>query len=80
MATAYIDLRSATLEYTNGGGGYISYVAGVHGGFTIADGVVIENATGGSGADTLIGNNSYWWLYGLGGADMASYAGGTNAI
>ena len=32
-----------------GGGGFVSYADGVHGGFTIANGVVIENAVGGIG-------------------------------
>jgi serralysin len=47
-ADAVIDLRAATLEYGPGGGGFISYVTGIHGGFTIAHGVVIENAIGGA--------------------------------
>jgi serralysin len=55
-AAATIDLRAATLAVEPGGGGFVSYVQGVHGGFTIANGVVIENATGGSGNDTLTGN------------------------
>ncbi|MBX3569200.1 MAG: M10 family metallopeptidase C-terminal domain-containing protein [Rhizobiaceae bacterium] len=57
-SSATIDLRPATLKYESGGGGYVSYVAGIFGGFTIAAGVVIENATGGKGADTLIGNSA----------------------
>ncbi|MCA0872342.1 pre-peptidase C-terminal domain-containing protein [Seohaeicola saemankumensis] len=55
-ADATLDLRAATLEYEVGGGGFISYVDGVIGGRTIANGVVIENATSGSGDDTLNGN------------------------
>jgi len=51
-----IDLRAATLLYETGGGGYVSYVNGIFGGFTIANGVVIENAFGGSGNDTIQGN------------------------
>ena len=38
-----LDLRAATLVYNQGGGGYISWVDGVHAGFTIAAGVDIEN-------------------------------------
>ncbi len=53
---AVIDLREATLEYENGGGGFISYVDGVIGGFTIANGVEIENAASGAGDDRLVGN------------------------
>ena len=42
-----IDLRAATLQYEVGGGGFMSYAYGIYGGFTIANGVTIENATGG---------------------------------
>ena len=55
---ANIDLRPATLKYEYGGGGWISYAWGIHGGFTIANGVTIENATSGSGHDKLIGNDA----------------------
>ncbi|MGQ0533245.1 MAG: beta strand repeat-containing protein, partial [Caulobacteraceae bacterium] len=73
---ATIDLRAATLLNAVGGGGYVSFVFGVHGGFTIANGVVIENATGGSGADTLIGNDAANILNGGAGADtMTGNAG-----
>lgn len=66
---ARIDLTAATLDYSPTGGGVISFLYNdpaavatthpallLHGGFTIANGVVIENATGGSGNDVLIGN------------------------
>lgn len=53
-----IDLRAATGNVEEGGGGFLSYVSGVRGGFTIAAGAVIENATGGGGADTIIGNDA----------------------
>lgn len=66
---ATIDLRAATLLYEEGGGGRLSYAPGIFGGFTIANGVVIENATGGSGADTLIGNAANNVLTGGSGAD-----------
>ncbi|WP_297619746.1 M10 family metallopeptidase, partial [uncultured Roseicyclus sp.] len=68
-AAAVIDLRAATLTYAPGGGGFVSYVVGIHGGFTIAAGVVIENATGGSGNDTITGNDADNLLFGNGGAD-----------
>lgn len=55
---ATIDLRAATLLNEVGGGGWVSYVNNVHQGFTIANGVVIENAIGGSAGDTLIGNSA----------------------
>ncbi|MGD9981257.1 MAG: M10 family metallopeptidase C-terminal domain-containing protein, partial [Hyphomonadaceae bacterium] len=69
-SAATIDLRAATLLNAVGGGGYVSYVSGIHGGFTIANGVVIENAVGGSGNDTLIGNAAANTLDGGQGADQ----------
>jgi len=69
-----IDLRPATLQYEAGGGGWVSYAAGIHGGFTIANGVVIENAVGGAGADTIIGNTAANWLFG--GLDNDTIDGG----
>ncbi|ORE96530.1 hypothetical protein ATO13_06690 [Stappia sp. 22II-S9-Z10] len=71
---ATIDLRMASLKAAEGGGGFISYVDGVHGGFTIANGVTIENAIGGSGDDTLIGNTADNRLNGGAGSD--AMAGG----
>ena len=53
-----IDLRPATLQYEYGGGGWVSYASGIHGGFTIANSVTIENARSGSGNDTLTGNEA----------------------
>jgi serralysin len=58
LRAATIDLRAATLQVEPGGGGFISYVHGVFGGFTIANGVTIENAFSGSGNDMLVGNNA----------------------
>ena len=55
-ADAVIDLRAATLQYETGGGGYLSYVDGVIGGYTIANGVQIEEASTGSGDDIVRGN------------------------
>ncbi|HJQ60003.1 MAG TPA: M10 family metallopeptidase C-terminal domain-containing protein, partial [Vineibacter sp.] len=55
---AQIDLNAATLDYSATGGGLISFVDDIHGGYTIANGVVIENGTGGSGNDTIIGNGA----------------------
>ena len=55
---AVVDLRSATLRESDGqgAGGYMSRVDGVNGGFTIANGAVIENAIGSRGNDLLQGN------------------------
>jgi hypothetical protein len=62
---ATIDLRAATLKYEIGGGGWMSFSANndpkvdpVFAGFTIANGVTIENATSGAGNDTLVGNEA----------------------
>ncbi|HEX6375385.1 MAG TPA: M10 family metallopeptidase C-terminal domain-containing protein, partial [Allosphingosinicella sp.] len=53
-----IDLRQATLKYEVGGGGFVSFAYGIYGGYTIANGVTIENATSGSGHDKLTGNSA----------------------
>ena len=52
-ANAIIDLRPATLNYEPGGGGYVSYVDGIRGGYTIAAGTTIQAAVGGTGNDVL---------------------------
>ncbi len=65
---AVIDLRAATLIGAHAGG-YVSNIKGIVGGFTIANGVVIEQATGGSGNDSLNGNAAANTLYGLSGND-----------
>ena len=55
---ARIDLTAATLDYSPTGAGVVSYAQGIFGGYTIANGVVIENAAGSSGNDVLIGNDA----------------------
>jgi hypothetical protein len=55
VTSVLLDLRAAPLTGPQAGG-YISWQFGVSGGFTIANGVVIENARGGTGADILRGN------------------------
>lgn len=65
----HIDLLAATLDYSPTGGGVVSFVAGTFGGYTIANGVVIENATGGSGHDALVGNSAANTLTGNNGND-----------
>lgn len=69
-ADARIDLLAATLDYTPTGGGVVSFAQGIYGGFTIANGVVIENATGGSGNDVIIGNGASNVLNGGAGDDV----------
>lgn len=71
-----INLNAATLEYAEGGGGSVSYRSGVYGGFTIANGAVIENADGGNGNDTLIGNAANNFLRGAGGDDIIEAGAG----
>ena len=73
-----INLNDATLLYEPGGGGFISFVGDIHGGFTIANGVIIENAIGGSGADLIIGNQADNIL--AGGNDNDEVIGGTAKI
>lgn len=64
-----IDLRAAPLVGGHAGG-YVSYAAGIVGGFTIAHNVVIENANGGNGADQIVGNDASNKLYGDSGNDV----------
>lgn len=64
-----IDLRAATLQYEEGGGGFVSQADTIAGGYTIAAGVVIENAISGSGSDLLQGNAANNTLDGKQGAD-----------
>ena len=75
-----IDLRDATLGHDAGGGGYLSYVTGIEGGYTIAHGAVIENATGGSAADGITGNDVANVLRGNGGNDTISGGLGNDQI
>ena len=84
-----IDLRAATLDNTAIGGGAVSFAGGIYGGYTIANGVVIENATSGSGSDTLTGNSAANVLTsgsgndvlrGLGGGDTFDGGGGIDTL
>ncbi|MDQ4086674.1 MAG: M10 family metallopeptidase C-terminal domain-containing protein [Pseudomonadota bacterium] len=77
---ANIDLRPATLKYEYGGGGWISYAWGIHGGYTIANGVTIENATSGSGNDRLVGNEARNILTANAGTDTLSGNGGDDVL
>jgi serralysin len=69
-----ISLQQATLDYSKTGGGVVSYVEGVRGGFTIAYNVWIENATSGSGNDRLQGSLRANILDGGSGQDTADYS------
>lgn len=78
--TAVIDLRDATLSYEFGGGGFISYVDGIFGGFTIANGAVIERAQGGTGGDFIFGNAVGNRLDGRAGDDEISGGDGDDTV
>lgn len=77
-----IDLRAATLDSKDGSGagGYVSWVKGVMGGFTIAHGVKIENARGGAGDDTINGNEFANELRGSGGDDLLNGFAGNDTL
>ena len=75
-----IDLRPASLKYEHGGGGWISYAYGIHGGFTIANGVTIENAASGDGKDKLTGNDAANRLSSGAGDDMIAAGGGDDTL
>ncbi len=77
---ANIDLRAATLQYEEGGGGWVSYATGAWTGFTIANGVTIENASSGAGADTLGGNDAANILNAGAGADTIVARGGDDTL
>lgn len=81
-----IDLRAALIDYATGGGGFISTATGIAGGLTIAQNVIIENGRGGSGNDTIVGNNAANTLVGgagndtlIGGLGMDTIYGGYGA-
>ena len=79
-ADASIDLRPATLQYEEGGGGRVSYAYGLHGGFVIANSVTIEDARSGSGNDTLTGNEAANRLESGTGNDTLSGMGGNDTL
>lgn len=66
---ATINLQAATLVGPNGGG-ELSFISGVAGGYTIANGAAIEHASGGGGDDTLTGNALNNTLSGNDGNDL----------
>lgn len=71
-----INLNAATLRVETGGGGFYSGEVGIAGGFTIANGVLIENATGARGDDRLYGTGKANTLIGGGGDDTLVGGGG----
>ena len=79
-SNSIMDLRAATLQHAAGGGGFISFVNGINGGFSIANGVTIENATGGTAIDSITGNGAANILSGNAGNDRISGLGGADKI
>lgn len=75
-----IDLRAATLAAEEGGLGRVSYAQGIHGGVTIAEGVVIENATSAGGDDTLTGNAANNTLSAGAGEDILNGGAGDDVL
>lgn len=69
-ADAVIHLTAATIDTSPTGGGLVSYVDGAPGGFTIAQGVVVEDARTGGGDDLLAGNAANNRLDGGAGDDL----------
>jgi len=65
-----IDLRAASLNPGKNAAGFVSRQSDIGGGYTIANGVVIENAIGGQAGDRLIGNGAANRLKGNAGADV----------
>jgi len=74
-----INLTAAPLSGVNAGG-YVSYASGIVGGYTIANGVLIENATGGSGNDLITGNSAANVLDGGAGADALTGGAGNDTM
>ncbi|MEZ5778693.1 MAG: M10 family metallopeptidase [Paracoccaceae bacterium] len=74
-----IDLRDAPLVGPDAGG-YVSYAAGIVGGFTIANGVIIENAVGGKSRDFITGNGADNILAGRAGNDVINGFDGNDTI
>lgn len=69
-SNTFISLRPATVDGAVEGGGAVSKIAGVQGGFTIAQGTTVANAVSAGGNDTLIGNAASNRLFGGAGNDL----------
>jgi serralysin len=77
---AIIDLRAASLAYEAGGGGWVSWASGIHGGFTIANKVMIEAAIGSAGDDRITGNAGANRIEGAAGSDTLSGGAGNDSF
>jgi len=71
--SAVIDLTAATLSTDAYSGGGWSYTSAQTFGISVANGVVIENATGGSGNDTITLNSANNIVDGNGGTDTVIF-------
>lgn len=76
---AMINLNEAPLTGEHAGG-YVSFIDGIMGGFTIANGVTIENAIGGNGDDEIVGNDANNTLDGGLGSDTLMGGAGDDII
>ncbi|WP_282027426.1 M10 family metallopeptidase C-terminal domain-containing protein [Ruegeria faecimaris] len=74
-----INLNDADLDGSDAGG-TPSHAKGITGGFTIANGVVIENAVGGKKGDLIVGNEADNLLVGVGGSDVISAGEGNDIV
>ncbi|MGV6800612.1 MAG: M10 family metallopeptidase C-terminal domain-containing protein, partial [bacterium] len=82
---AVIDLTAATLDISATTGGPVNHLVDgsgntIRGGFTIANGVVIENATGGNGDDSITGNSANNVIEGGAGNDNMKGLGGNDTF
>lgn len=75
-----ISLIAATIDDSSTGGGVPTYAHGAYGGFTIAQGVTIENAVGGSGHDRITGNEADNRLSGRDGDDTLKGEEGSDLL
>jgi Ca2+-binding RTX toxin-like protein len=75
-----INLQSAIIDNIPTGGGSISQVNNITGGYTISQNTIIENATGGSKNDILIGNSINNVLLGNNGNDVIYGMDGNDTI
>lgn len=75
-----IDLNAASLLTEPYGGGRLSSAVGVYGGYTIAEGVVIEDGRSGAGNDALRGNEAANGLWGGDGLDTLDGGSGDDTL
>jgi len=79
LQDALLFLEEAPLEGPHAGG-YVSRIKGIRGGFTIANGVTIENAVGGDGNDHIRGNSAANDLFGGNGNDFIEGGEGDDTL